>query len=247
MPVNYNPYLVIVSVFVAVLASYAALDLAGRVTTARGTSRKVWLFGGATAMGTGIWSMHFLGMLACSLQDLSISYNAFLTVISLLAAILASGLALSIVSRPKVSFSILLKSAVAMGIGIGLMHYIGMAAMQIAANIHYDPTLFLLSVVIAVLVSLVALRLSLQFRHRKAGRIPQIISAIVMGAGIITLHYTGMAAATFKADPEVYIDTSGFNSNSMAFLIASFTFLLLGTTIVIAADKAEEKDFLTRS
>ncbi|HCF30359.1 MAG TPA: signal protein, partial [Cyanobacteria bacterium UBA11049] len=164
MPVSYNPYLVIVSAFIAVLASYAALDLAGRVAISRGDERKIWLLGGAVAMGTGIWSMHFLGMLAFSLP-VNISYNFLLTIVSLLAAILASGLALSIVSRPRVSFSILLKSAIAMGVGIGLMHYIGMAAMEMMADTHYDPMLFLLSVAIAVVVSLVALKLSLQFRH----------------------------------------------------------------------------------
>ena len=245
MPVSYNPYLVIVSAFIAVFASYTALDLAGRVTTARGAERQIWLVVGATAMGTGIWSMHFLAMLAFSLP-VSIGYNFFLTIISLLAAILASALALSIVSRPRVSFSVLVNSAVAMGIGVGLMHYIGMAAMQMAANIHYNPILFLLSVVVAVVVSLVALKLSLQFRDRKAGRIPQIISAIVMGAGIVTLHYTGMAAATFKADPERYFEASGLNRNSMAFLIASFTFLILSTAIVIATDKADNKKFLSK-
>ncbi len=246
MPVSYNPYLVIVSAFIAVLASYAALDLAGRVAISRGDERKIWLLGGAIAMGTGIWSMHFLGMLAFSLP-VSISYNFLLTIVSLLAAILASALALSIVSRPRVSFSTLLKSAIAMGVGIGLMHYIGMAAMEMTADTHYNPMLFLLSVAIAVVVSLVALKLSLQFRHQRANKVPQILSAIVMGAGIVTLHYTGMAAASFNANPEKYIAATGFDGGSMAFLIASFTFLILGTTIVIAADKAEDKDFLRKS
>ncbi|HCF27860.1 MAG TPA: hypothetical protein DEV81_11830, partial [Cyanobacteria bacterium UBA11049] len=89
--------------------------------------------------------------------------------------------------------------------------------------------------------------LSLQFRHQRANKVLQILSAIVMGAGVVMLHYTGMAAASFKANPERYIEATGFNSGSMAFLIASFTFLILGTTIVIAADKAEDQDFLRKS
>ena len=115
------------------------------------------------------------------------------------------------------------------------------------ADIHYDPMLFLVSVVVAVVVSLVALKLSLQFRHQRANKVLHILSAIVMGAGIVALHYTGMAAASFKADPERYIEATGFDNGSMAFIIASFTFLILGTTIVIAADKAGDKDFLRKS
>lgn len=244
MPVSYNPYLVIVSAFIAVFSSYAALTLASKVTTSRSTNRKFWLIGGATIMGTGIWSMHFLAMLAFSLP-VTISYNFLLTILSLLAAILSSGLALSIVSRPKVSFSTLVKSAIAMGVGIGLMHYIGMAAMQMMADTDYNPILFLLSVVLAVVVSLVALKLSLQYRYRKGSKVPQIISAIVMGTGILALHYTGMAAATFKAAPEKYVAESGFDNNSMAFFIASFTYLILGTTMVIATD-AEDKHLLRK-
>lgn len=243
MTATYNPYLVVVSALVAVLASYTALELAGRVASSRGIDRKLWLASGATAMGTGIWSMHFLAMLAFSLP-VSIGYNFFLVVVSLVAAIIASGQALFIVSRPRVSLSALLTGATSMGIGIGAMHYIGMAAMRMMATIHYNPTLFLLSVAIAVVVSLVALKLSLRFRQQSptAGKQPQIIAATVMGAAILLLHYTGMAAATFVADYDRYIESSAFDNSSMAFLIACFTFLILGATLVIAADKAEERN-----
>ena len=244
MTATYNPLLVVVSALIAVLASYTALELASRMVTAQGVERKIWLMGGAIAMGTGIWSMHFLGMLAFSLP-IFISYNFLLTVVSLAAAIVASGVALSIVSRPRVDLSTLLTSATFMGVGIGAMHYIGMAAMQITAKIHYNPVLFLLSVVLAVTVSLVALKLSLKFRQQSqmANKTPQIISAIVMGAGILLLHYCGMAAATFTADYERYIQPSSFDNSTMAFLVTIFTFLILGTTLVISADKAGAQDF----
>lgn len=243
MTATYNPYLVIVSAIIAVLASYTALDLAGRVTTAPVADRKSWLVGGAIAMGIGIWSMHFMAMLAFSLP-ISINYNFFLTVASLLAAIFASGLALAIVSRPKVGTSALFTSAIFMGIGIGGMHYIGMAALEMTATIHYNPTFFLLSVVVAVVASLIALKLSLRFRRqRMANKTPQLLSALVMGTAILGLHYTGMAAATFKADYERYIERSNFDHSSMAFLIASFTFLILGATLVIATNKASAEDF----
>lgn len=240
MTTTYNPYLVIVSALIAVLASYTALDLSGRVASSQGTERKLWLAGGATAMGTGIWSMHFLAMLAFSLS-ISISYNFFLVLVSLVAAVIASGQALFIVSRPSVSFSALLTGATSMGIGIGAMHYVGMAAMQMTATISYKPSLFALSIAISVVVSLVALKLSLRFRQRARKSLqPQIIASIVMGAAILLLHYTGMAAATFTADYNRYVEASPFNNSSMAFFVACFTFLILGTTLVIVADKTVE-------
>lgn len=244
MTATYNPFLVVISALIAVLASYTALDLAGRVAASQGAERKFWLIGGAIAMGTGIWSMHFLAMLAFSLP-IAISYNFWIVVVSLLAAIAASGQALLIVSRPRVSTAALITGAACMGIGIGAMHYIGMAAMQMTATLSYDPILFLLSVAIAVVDSLVALKLSLRYRHQNntASKIPQIISALVMGSAILLLHYTGMAAAKFQENFNVYIDHSGFNQSSLAFLVATITFIILGATLVIASDKASEQHF----
>ena len=247
MTVTYNPLLVVISALIAVLASYTALDLAGRVATAAAVDRKMWLVGGAIAMGTGIWSMHFLAMLAFSISDgnssLSISYNFLITAVSLLAAIVASGVALSIVTRPRVSLSALLTSAVFMGVGVGVMHYVGMAAMQMQATIRYQPTLFLLSVVIAVVTSLVALKLFLKFRRQSqtASRVPQVISALVMGSAILLLHYTGMAAAVFVPDYERYFEAASSNS-SLAFFVAVSTFVILVASMVISADKADTQD-----
>lgn len=242
MTATYNPYLVVVSALVAILASYTALDVAGRVATAPAVDRKMWLVGGAVSMGIGIWSMHFLGMLAFSLP-VSISYNFLLTAVSLIAAILASGLALSLVSRPKVNLSTLLTSATFMGVGIGVMHYVGMAAMEMGATIRYKPTLFLLSVVLAVVVSTVALKLFLKFRRqtREANKALQVISAIVMGSGILALHYTGMAAAQFEANPS-NIAQYGMDASSLTFWVAVFTFGILGVTLLIAADAADKAD-----
>lgn len=242
MTATYNPYLVVVSALVAILASYTALDVAGRVATAPAVDRKMWLVGGAVSMGIGIWSMHFLGMLAFSLP-VSISYNFLLTAVSLIAAILASGLALSLVSRPKVGLSTLLTSATFMGVGIGVMHYVGMAAMEMGATIRYKPTLFLLSVVLAVVVSTVALKLFLKFRRQTGGtnKALQVISAIVMGSGILALHYTGMAAAQFEANPR-NIAQYGMDASSLTFWVAVFTFGILGVTLLIAADAADKAD-----
>jgi len=240
MTATYDPFLVVVSAFIAVLASFTALDLSSRVTISQGTTRKFWLVAGAITMGTGIWSMHFLAMLAFSLP-VSISYNFWIVIVSLVAAILASGQALFIVSRPSVSLTALISGAACMGIGIGTMHYIGMAAMQMTATLSYNPLLFLLSVIVAVVVSLVALKLFLRFqqKNQKNRAISQFISALVMGSAILLLHYTGMAAANFKADYDLYVKPSSFDNSFLAFVVAIVTFIILGITLIIASDAKE--------
>jgi NO-binding membrane sensor protein with MHYT domain len=183
----------------AVLASYAALDLAARVTAAHGRVRLAWLTGGATAMGIGIWSMHYIGMLAFSLS-FRILYDWPTVLLSLLAAVFASGVALFVVSRPRMLWFQALIGSVAMGSGIAAMHYIGLAAMRMPAMGTYSFRLVILSVVLAAVISLVALWLTFHFRHepQALGR-QKIASALVMGAAIPVMHYTGMAAATFTA------------------------------------------------
>lgn len=240
MQATYNPYLVVVSALVALLASYTALDVAGRVATSPAIGRKMWLVGGAIAMGIGIWSMHFLAMLAFSLP-VSVSYNFLLTAGSLIAAILASGLALSLVTRPKVGVTTLLTSATFMGVGIGVMHYVGMAAMEMSATIRYKPMLFVASIVLAVVVSTVALELFLKFRrHQGMNKALHMVSAIVMGSGILALHYTGMAAVQFEANYNV--TANGIASSSLIFWVTIFTFAILGGTLLISADAADKAE-----
>src|SRR5258705_9197776 len=150
------------------LASYAALDLAGRVTAAGGWTRAVWLLGGASAMGTGIWSMHYIGMLAFILP-IPVAYHWPTVLLSLFAAILASIIALYEVSREKMGASRTLAGSVLMGAGIASMHYIGMAAMRLQAMCQFNSFLVALSVVLAVVISLVALWITFHFRDQKAG------------------------------------------------------------------------------
>jgi NO-binding membrane sensor protein with MHYT domain len=132
---TYEWRLVVLSYIVAVVASYTALDLAGRVTASRGRARRVWLFGGAFAMGAGIWSMHFTAMLAFSLP-IPVTYDAPMVLLSLVAAMIASGFALFVVSRESLSLERLLVSGLPMGIGIATMHYSGMAALRMPATIE---------------------------------------------------------------------------------------------------------------
>jgi PAS domain S-box-containing protein len=198
---SYNQGLVALSVLIAILASYAALDLAGRTTAARGFRRAIWLTGGATAMGLGIWAMHYIGMLAFHLP-VPVLYDVPTVLISLLAAILASAVALFVVSRTRLTVPSVVAGSIVMGSGIAAMHYIGMAAMRLPAMHHYDSRLVALSVALAIGISMVALILTFLFRDdvtvtswRKLG------SAVLMGVAVPVMHYTGMAASSFTAAP----------------------------------------------
>src|SRR5260370_294402 len=165
---SYNYALVALSVLIAIFASYAALDLAGRVTAAGGWTRAVWLLGGAGALGTGIWSMHYIGMLALILP-IPVSYHWPTVLLSLLAAILASVVALRVVSRRQMGAFRALAGSVLMGAGISSMHYIGMAAMRLPAVHQFNSFLVILSLVFPVLLSPAALSITFHFRDEKKG------------------------------------------------------------------------------
>src|SRR5713226_1377987 len=189
---SYDYRLVALSVVIAVLASYAALDLAGRVTSARGGVRSLWLSGGATAMGIGIWSMHYVGMLAFRLP-IPVRYDWPTVLLSLLAAIFASAIALFVVSREKMGLFRAIVGSVFMGGAIAGMHYIGMAAMRLSAMCHYSRGMVTISVVLAIVISLVALWLTFHFRgETRSGGWRKALSAGVMGAEVPVMHYTGM-------------------------------------------------------
>ncbi|SEE75016.1 putative bifunctional diguanylate cyclase/phosphodiesterase [Pseudomonas kilonensis] len=195
---SYSPALVSISLFVAVLASYTALDLAGRIATAQGRATHLWMTGGALAMGVGIWSMHFIGMLAFSLP-VELGYDISITALSLLVAILSSGFALWLVSQPRLPAWQLAFGALIMGAGISTMHYTGMAALRMQPGIDYDPTLFGASLVIAVGASAAALWIAFRLRQNTPHvRLARAGAAVVMGMAIVGMHYTGMAGARFS-------------------------------------------------
>ena len=194
---SYSPALVLISLCVAILASYTALDLSGRIATANGRAAYLWIGGGALAMGFGVWSMHFIGMLALSLP-IELGYDLGLTVWSLLVAILSSGFALWLVSQPRLPALQLLYGALIMGAGISAMHYSGMAALRMQPGIDYDPALFGLSLVIAVAASAAALMIAFRLRQQTPYvRLARAGAAVVMGLAIVGMHLTGMAAASF--------------------------------------------------
>ena len=232
IPVSYNWWLVALSVAIAICAAFAALDLAGRITVARGWERLAWLAGGAVAMGSGTWAMHYAGMLAYRLP-MRVYYHLPTVGVSLLAGIGASLAALYVVSRPQMTLANALAGSLAMGGGIASMHYIGMAAMRLAAMHHYNPWVFALSVVLAVGIALTALGLTYRFRGDKHDRILRAASAVLMGLAIPVMHYTGMAAVTFyptgvEPDLRYAVDISTFANAA----IIVGTLLMLGIAVL---------------
>lgn len=229
---QYDPLLVGISLLVAMLASYTAMDMAGRINAIRGKSVFAWLAGGALAMGIGIWSMHFIGMLAFSLP-IPVGYDPGITILSLLIAISASGFALWRVNQPQLTLIQLSASAVVMGIAIAAMHYTGMAAMHMHPAIEYDPLLFALSVAIAVGASGAALWITFVLRKNMPRvRLARAASAIVMGAAIVGMHYTGMAAANFPPGSICGASLHGIGTGALALVITVITLAILAIALL---------------
>jgi two-component system, sensor histidine kinase and response regulator len=201
LPHAYSPLLVLLSIAIAILAAYAALDLAGRTSASEGRVRLIWIGAGAFALGLGIWSMHYVGMLALTLP-VRVLYDLPTVLLSLLAAVLASAVALLFVSRGHMRKRDVLASSVIMGTGIAAMHYIGMAAMRLPAICRYDLRVVAASILVAIVVSVAALLITFRLRTAEREFSPtKIAGAIVMGFAVASMHYTGMAAVSFIPAP----------------------------------------------
>jgi two-component system, sensor histidine kinase and response regulator len=193
--------LVAISIIIAILAAYAALDLAGRVTATQGVARAAWLGGGAIALGLGIWSMHYVGMEALRLP-VTVLYDWPTVLVSMIAAVVASGIALFVVSRKTMSTGSTVVASILMGSGIATMHYVGMEAMRLPAMCQYNMKLVVLSVVLAIVISYVALRMTYSVREQSSSfSWGKTICAVLMGLAIPVMHYVGMAAVTFTPMP----------------------------------------------
>jgi PAS domain S-box-containing protein len=229
---SYDHRLVALSLIIAFLASYTAIDMAGRVTEHRGFSRVRWLLGGSFAMGSGIWCMHFTGMLAFRLP-IPVYYDLSTVVVSLLAAIAASGIALFVVSRPRMTRVHLAAGSVLMGAGIATMHYTGMAAMRLRAMHYYDHTLCTLSIVLAVVISFAGLLIIFDAEGEKRSRIRKLGAAFALGIAIPMVHYTGMAAVHFvpSAIPQDFSNSLDLSAQSNS-SIFGMTLLVLGFALL---------------
>ncbi len=229
---QYDQLLVVISFVVAILASYTALNMAGRVVGSTGIAARVWLTGGGIAMGIGIWSMHFIGMLAMDVT-LRLNYSLLPTALSMLIAIGASLFAIWLVSRDHFRRRRLFTGAVILGTGIVAMHYTGMAALQVEPAIVWDMRWVALSVVIALLASLAALWLTFRLRRDAAQvALMRAGAAVLMGVAIAGMHYTGMMAAQFPV--QAHMHHQGVNGSWLAVLVSVVALSILGITLLVS-------------
>ncbi len=226
---TYSPVWVVVSILLAILASYAALHASAHIAHLHETASKLaWAVISAFTLGVGIWSMHFIGMLALSLPC-HIYYEPLITLISMVPSILASGVALGFHGTKRLPPFV---SSILLGIGIGMMHYIGMAAMRLEGIILYDPSLFTLSILVAVALSYLALRVKRDAVYSNRRRNIQV--AIIMGGAVSGMHYTAMSAAYFVRGNAAALPTTVFTPNTLAVLIALTTIFLALAALSLA-------------
>jgi PAS domain S-box-containing protein len=194
---SYNYWEVALSILISVLSSHSALALTGRINDTQVWRRLTWFAGGGTAMGIGIWSMHYTAMMSFRLP-VPVQYDWPTSLLSLIVAISASVGALIVVSRATMTARRAFVGSVFMGGAIVGMHYTGMASIRLPAMTHHSPWLVSLSVLIAIGFSWLALQLAFHFRDEVRGEtLAKAASSLLMGAAISAMHYTGMAAVTF--------------------------------------------------
>jgi PAS domain S-box-containing protein len=227
VPGSWNYLLVALSVLVAAYASFIALQVTDQARRTHNPRRqRLTIMAASLALGGGIWSMHFIGMLAFRLEA-AIGYDFRITLISITPAVLASWLALTLISREKIGNLQLLLGGIFVGAGIGTMHYTGMAAMDMTMSLHYEPLVFALSIIVAVILAIISLSIRFRLSDKLALRIKHLhinmLSSLVMGLAISGMHYTGMAAARFTLSPEL-IGSTGLASASLS--------LALGISVV---------------
>ncbi|WP_343592954.1 EAL domain-containing protein [Paracidovorax wautersii] len=238
MSSHYDLWVVAASFAIAVLSSYVTLDLARRVHRSRRDVGSIWWMAGSTVMGTGIWSMHFVGMQAFELP-IALGFTGGLTFLSWLAAVSASAVALGVASLPRFGLPQILLGATFMGAGISGMHYLGMGAMHMSLPIVWDPLRVALSIVVAVAASAIGLaifRWLIPMADSRRRVQVQIVAAAVIGLAICGMHYLGMAAASFP-EGSVCLSANRLGGQGLtAMVMISTGMLLLGTLFTAILD-----------
>jgi diguanylate cyclase len=233
---HFDVGLVCLSIAVAIVASYAALDLTRRSSDATGWRRRFWIAAGGGTMGAGIWSMHFVAMLALRM-GMPVDYNDWLVALSLIAAVMGATVSLAVVTRSRVTRSGVLSAATFMGLAVTAMHYLGMASMDMAATIHWRIVLVLVSVAIGIVASLIALTLLVRIRMSADGFgfVRRLGAAVLLGFGVAGVHYTAMAACTFTPVMGRVATHHGMSTNSLVMLLGLGAGVMLAVLIGGAA------------
>ena len=247
LPTRYDSWVVLTSVLIASFASYVALDLAKRVRSTDAQLARIWWLGGSLAMGTGIWSMHFTGMLAFSLPGVELGYTTLATLLSWCAGVAVSAVALAVAARGRLGGRPLALGSGAMAIGICAMHYIGMAALDMAPGIVWNPLLVVASVAIALVASAAALALFFWLRNvsERHGIALQLLAALVMGSAISGMHYTGMLAASFP-DGSLCLSAGQLSGSRLGATVVVASVLLLAVTQFTSVLDARMQDRANR-
>jgi len=223
MPVTHEPWLVALSVIVAIQGAYVGLSLAVEIGGAHGARRRLLLAGAALSLGVAIWSMHFVGMLAARLP-FEIDYLALPTLLSFLVCVLVVGVAVFAVSTGRLTTGRLVAAAIFMGLGIVSMHYIGMTALHASAHIEHSPPFVAASVVIAIAASGLALRLAASRNESRS----LLLSAAALGIAISGMHYTAMAGVEIFPHPSPVVAAPALSSGLLAIIVAVVAFVVSG-------------------
>lgn len=231
--VSWDPVLIGISFVVAFIASFIALDSAGKATISNQRESAFWRLSGGATLGMGIWSMHFIGMLAMKMT-MPISYHLPLTAFSFVIALVSATLAITIaISGKTLSTKRLAVATSVLSSGVVTMHYVGMAAIIEHAAIAWNSALILLSVVIAVVASGAGLWLAFHLRQNtRRALVHRLIAALVMALAIASMHYTGMGAATFTHAGHAL--HSGITSLELSIWVSATTLVILGIMLVIS-------------
>ncbi|MEU8977118.1 MHYT domain-containing protein [Streptomyces sp. NPDC048309] len=187
----------VLSYVMACIGAALGLRCTVRALGATGRSRRNWLLTAASAIGTGIWTMHFVAMLGFSVSGTEMRYNVPLTILSLLVAMVVVGAGVFAVGYGRDRGRALVLGGLTTGLGVASMHYLGMAALRLHGQVHYDPALVGLSVVIAVVAATAALWAALNIKSPVA----VAVASLVMGGAVSSMHYTGMMAVSVRVSP----------------------------------------------
>jgi len=232
---HYDVSLVVASYVVAVLAAYTALFFGARLGSVDDGKRLPWLITGGLAMGTGVWTMHFVGMRAMPME-MTMTFDTGMTLVSWLAAVVASGIALHIIGRDRINAGMFSAATLMMSGGIVIMHYLGMYAMRMSAPPVFDGVWLTVSIVIAIAASAAALGVSRKIRTMQGSGVSaaRFGAALVMAAAICGMHYTGMLAMSFPEGAVPAAD-NGLTGDWMGIPLALFCTALLAVSAFVAA------------
>lgn len=239
MNFSYNPLLVVLSVLVAVQASYVGLSLAMHISGAFALNRRLLIAGSAFSLAVGIWSMHFIGMLAIK-TAFNLDYDVLLTLISFLVCVLVTGAAIYLASlRAR---RMLVIAAIVMGLGISAMHYIGMAAVHGSAHMSHDPAYIVVSIAIAIAASGLALWLAFAAQARPS----LLLCAGVLGCAISGMHYVAMAGTELHAMQGMSAAGPAISTGLLAVIVSVVAFSVSGLfMLTLIPDTQDEREVET--